>query len=149
MITLRHTTFDRDPLDEWSTRRRDLYLITKTLTANIHDPSGIRTHNSSKRLGADPRLRLRGQWDGHQPPLPPGNILDSRFYRSWVDYSSVERPQGLCQLINPMVPSGIKSTTFQLAAQCLHQLRHFTCPCLNNYDVKIMLIFFLLYIFSW
>ena len=27
-ITLRHTTFDRTPLDEWSARRRDLYLTT-------------------------------------------------------------------------------------------------------------------------
>jgi len=28
MITLRHTTFCRTPLDEWSTRSRDLYLTT-------------------------------------------------------------------------------------------------------------------------
>jgi hypothetical protein len=27
-ITLRHTTFGRVPLDEWSARRRDLYLTT-------------------------------------------------------------------------------------------------------------------------
>ena len=27
-ITLRHTTLDRTPLDEWSARRRDLYLTT-------------------------------------------------------------------------------------------------------------------------
>ena len=27
-ITLRHTTFGRTPLDEWSDRRRDLYLTT-------------------------------------------------------------------------------------------------------------------------
>jgi len=26
MITLRHTTSDRNPLDEWSAWRRDLYL---------------------------------------------------------------------------------------------------------------------------
>jgi hypothetical protein len=28
-ITLRHTTFGRTPLDEWSARRRDLYLTTR------------------------------------------------------------------------------------------------------------------------
>jgi len=28
MIILRHTTFGRTPLDEWSGRRRDLYLTT-------------------------------------------------------------------------------------------------------------------------
>jgi hypothetical protein len=27
-ITLRHTTLGRTPLDEWSARRRDLYLTT-------------------------------------------------------------------------------------------------------------------------
>jgi hypothetical protein len=30
MIALRHTTFGRTPLDEWSVRRRDLYLTTHT-----------------------------------------------------------------------------------------------------------------------
>jgi len=29
MITLRHTTLGRTPLDEWSARRRDLYLATR------------------------------------------------------------------------------------------------------------------------
>jgi len=28
MITLRHTTVSRTPLDEWSARRRDLYMTT-------------------------------------------------------------------------------------------------------------------------
>jgi len=28
MITLRHTTLGRTPLDEWSAHRRDLYLTT-------------------------------------------------------------------------------------------------------------------------
>jgi hypothetical protein len=28
MITLRHTTLGRTPLDEWSARRSDLYLTT-------------------------------------------------------------------------------------------------------------------------
>ena len=35
MITLRHTTVGRTPLDEWSARRRDLYLTTHN-TLNRH-----------------------------------------------------------------------------------------------------------------
>jgi hypothetical protein len=56
-ITLRHTTLDRTPLDEWSARRRDLYLTKH----NIHKrqtsmpPAGFEP--------ADPRLRPRGHWD--------------------------------------------------------------------------------------
>ena len=30
-ITLRHTTLGRTPLDQWSARRRDLYLTTHTI----------------------------------------------------------------------------------------------------------------------
>jgi hypothetical protein len=61
----RHTTVGRTPLDEWSARRRDLYLTTH----NTHKrqtympPGGIRTHNPSKRAAADQSLRPRGQWD--------------------------------------------------------------------------------------
>jgi len=32
---------------------------------NIHDSGGFRTRNSSKRVAADPQLRLRGNWDRH------------------------------------------------------------------------------------
>jgi hypothetical protein len=48
-ITLRHITIRRAPLDEWSARRRDLYLTTH----NTHKrqtsmpPGGIRTRNPS------------------------------------------------------------------------------------------------------
>ena len=64
-ITLRHTTLGRTPLDEWSARRRDLYLTTN----NTHKrqtsmpPGGIRTRNPSKRAAAVPRLRPRGHFD--------------------------------------------------------------------------------------
>ena len=64
MITLRHTTCDRTPLDEWSVRRRDLYLITKhSQETDIHAAGGIRTHNPSKRAAKEPRLRTCGHWD--------------------------------------------------------------------------------------
>jgi hypothetical protein len=40
-----HTTVGMTPLDEGSSRRRDLYLTTQTLyTTNIHALGGIRTH---------------------------------------------------------------------------------------------------------
>jgi hypothetical protein len=67
MITFRHTTLVRTPLDEWSARRRDLYLTThnthktKTFYSRL-----ILTHSPSKRAAADPRLRPRGHWDRHK-----------------------------------------------------------------------------------
>ena len=65
VITLRHTKVGRTLLDEWSARRRDLYLTTHNTQqqTDIHAPGGIRTHNPSKRSAADPRLRPRGNWD--------------------------------------------------------------------------------------
>ena len=63
--SFRRTTLSRTPLDPWSARRRDLYLTThsnrKRQTSML--PGGIRTHNPSKRVAADPRLRSRGHWD--------------------------------------------------------------------------------------
>ena len=47
----RYTTFGRTPLDEWSARRRDLYLTTHN-THDIHAPGGIRTHNLRRRAVA-------------------------------------------------------------------------------------------------
>jgi hypothetical protein len=60
-----HTTVGRTPLDEWSARRRDLYLTNTqhSQQTNIHVPGGIRTRNPSKRAAADPRLRPLGHWD--------------------------------------------------------------------------------------
>jgi hypothetical protein len=61
------TTFGRISLEEWSARRRALYLTThntrKRKETDIHAPGGIRTHSSSKRMAADLRLRLRSIWD--------------------------------------------------------------------------------------
>jgi len=57
-----HIKLGRTPLDEWSARRRDLFLTThdthKTQTSMT--PAGFET-NPSKRAAADPRLRPRGQ----------------------------------------------------------------------------------------
>jgi len=59
LLFSRRATFGRIPLDEWSARRRDLYL-TKHNTHDIHAPGGIRTQNLSKREAADLHLRPRG-----------------------------------------------------------------------------------------
>jgi len=62
--TQQRTTVGRTPLDEWSARRRDLYLTThNSQQTNIHGPAGIRTHDLSRRAAADLRLRPRGHWD--------------------------------------------------------------------------------------
>ena len=62
--TLRHTTLRRTPLDEWSARRRDLYL-TKRHARNRQTSmasGGIRTRNTSKRAAAD-RYDCKSQWE--------------------------------------------------------------------------------------
>jgi hypothetical protein len=57
-ITLRHTTFGRTPLDEWSARRRELYMtdsVQNSQETDIHAHCRIRTHNPSKQTAAEPR----------------------------------------------------------------------------------------------
>jgi hypothetical protein len=61
--TQRRTTVGRTPLDEWSARRRDLYLTTHTTRKNVHAPGGIRTHDRSRRSAVDLRLRSCDHWD--------------------------------------------------------------------------------------
>jgi hypothetical protein len=62
--TITHTTVSRTLLDEWSARRRDLYLTThNSHQETVHVPGGIWTLNPSKRVAADPFLRPRGHWD--------------------------------------------------------------------------------------
>ena len=72
--TQRRSTVGRTPLDEWSARRRYLYLTTH----NTHNrqksmpPGGIRSHSLSKRAAADLRLRPHVHWD-----WPSINLLTS------------------------------------------------------------------------
>ena len=61
----RRVTVGRTPLDEWSARRRDLYLTTH----NTHNsqismpPVGFEPTISTDEPAADLRLRPRGHWD--------------------------------------------------------------------------------------
>ena len=70
--TQRSTTVGRTPLDEWSARRRDLYLTTH----NTHSrqismpPDRIRTQNLSKRATADLCLRPSGHLNDIHITLP-------------------------------------------------------------------------------
>ena len=76
-ITLRHITDSRTPLDEWSARRRGLYLTKKTAPARDTEATGgIRNHNPRKRKAAYPRLRQGGQWDR------PSHVYDSGSWPS-------------------------------------------------------------------
>jgi hypothetical protein len=60
LITLRHTTVGRIPLNEWSVFRRDLYLTLHTPHTKDRDP-WLRRDSNSQATG-DPRLRPRGHW---------------------------------------------------------------------------------------
>jgi hypothetical protein len=62
-ITLRHTTLGRTPLDEWSARRRDVYLTYNTHNRHIHASDRSRTPNPSKTAASKPHLRRRGHRD--------------------------------------------------------------------------------------
>jgi hypothetical protein len=55
-ITLRHTTLDRTPLDEWSAKRRDVYLTT---------------HNTHKRWTSMPLA-------GFEPTIPASERLQTQ-----------------------------------------------------------------------
>ena len=61
--TQRRATVGRTPLDEWSVRRRDLYLTAHNTHDKHPSPSGVRTHDLSRRAAVDLRLRPRGHWD--------------------------------------------------------------------------------------
>ena len=60
-VTLHLITLDRTPLDEGSARCKELYLTTQhSQETDTHAHSGIRTHNPSKWVTEEPRLRQRG-----------------------------------------------------------------------------------------
>ena len=62
-ITLRRTIIDRTPLNEWTSRRREIYLTTHTPTQDRPPwPGSVRTRKPSKRADADHHLRPRGYW---------------------------------------------------------------------------------------
>ena len=70
-----HTQTHHTPLDEWSSRHKDLYLQHTTVTRERHpSPGGIRTRYPRKRAAADPRLRPRGHWNWTIMSYQPLNV---------------------------------------------------------------------------
>ena len=65
-ITLRHTTPGRIPVDEWSARRRELWLTQHPQEIDVHASAGIRTRNPSMRAAAEPLITRRGHWGRQQ-----------------------------------------------------------------------------------
>ena len=70
LITLRHTTPGRNPLDERSARRRDLYLTKHnthkpqiSMPPEEFEPERIRTRNPNKLRAANVRIRQYGHRD--------------------------------------------------------------------------------------
>jgi hypothetical protein len=61
MITTRHTTLGRTPLDELSARRIDLYLIIHN--SHKRQTTMPRWNLNPQALHADPRFRPRVHWD--------------------------------------------------------------------------------------
>ena len=69
-ITFRNTTIGMTPLDEWSARRRDLYLTThNTHNRHTYPPVGFKPTVSAGERPQTPRLRPRGHWDLHRKSL--------------------------------------------------------------------------------
>ena len=63
--TQRRTTVGRTPLDEWSARRRDLYLTTH----NTHEVHPCPLWDSNPHSQQASGLRPRGHWDRHKGAL--------------------------------------------------------------------------------
>jgi hypothetical protein len=116
-ITLWQTTLGRNPLDKLSARSRDLYLTTyKTHRRQTFMPlAGIEPTIPASEWPQTHTLDHAATGIGTRPPLPPQEIsLVLISFRDWFDYTKIAWPQGLCQLINPKVASGIEPATIHL-----------------------------------
>ena len=123
--TQRRTTVDRTPLDEWSARRRDLYLTTH----NTHNrktamlPVGFEPHDLSRRAAEDLRLRPRGQWDRPSPSIPrlfTSGITSSRRGQGKIFYKQKNFMQKcLIEIFNQLLSK--PSFIIKITILCLRQ----------------------------
>jgi hypothetical protein len=74
-----HTTLGRTAMEEWLSRRRNLYLTTQNpQDTDFHVSGGIRTRNSSMRATVDPHSRPSGNWDWPQSMDTNSYIMNVR-----------------------------------------------------------------------
>ena len=73
------TTIGRTSLDEWSTRRIDLYLATHNTEHRHPCPRRDSNPQSQQANGRDPRPRPRGHWDRHTKLVTDHKNLTLRF----------------------------------------------------------------------
>ena len=112
--TQQRITVGRPSLDEWSARRRDLYLAThSTQTTEIHAPGGIRTHDLSKRVATDLRLRPHSHWNRNMDLILTYNY---RVERDWIPVScgnTVSMLPVTCPALQNFSTFVISSTIFE------------------------------------
>ena len=76
--SLRKTTLGRTALEEWSVRRRDLYIITNNIHKRHISPRRDSKPQYQQVSGADPRLRRCGHRNLHPDIKPVRNGI--QFY---------------------------------------------------------------------
>jgi len=140
MITLRHATVGKTPLDKWSARRRDLYLTTSNTQKNIHASGGIRPYNPSKLEAADQSLRSFGHWDRPNSSLV-FKIKAKSLWRSRKPLSSVSNKK----ITSPNVPKNISfnNSTWKFF---FYQKRNkenieFMCHCFVLFNFRLLRLF--------
>jgi len=140
--TRRHTTVGRTPLDEWSARRRDLYLTTQySQETEIHAPCGIWTHNQSKRAAADSRFRPRGDWDHPRPfkYIKPKITFANMILWSLFEISVV----GVMRYLSIRVFKNKICVAFSIkivgvAAYCLYRQRYLLVRCVMACETYLL-----------
>ena len=89
--TQRRTTVVMAPLDEWSARRRDIYMTTHNShnRTDIHAPGWLRIHNLNRQAAADLRLRRRGRWGRHLSIVVIRNQCRTGRMKNFISYPPV------------------------------------------------------------
>jgi hypothetical protein len=97
----RRTTVDRTSLDEWSARRRDLYLTHNAHNRQTSMPlGGIRNHDLNGRTAADLRLRPRCHWDRQYEYMIWYIFNCNWVYTQWQYIQTIRRTKQSTQTIH-------------------------------------------------